>query len=74
MKIVNIVMGVVHVLALICLWTTRTALAALLILPITVNVVGLLGGAVLGNVMLLLNAYFLWQNGQQYTPLLAATS
>ena len=80
---ISIVMAVVHVLALVCLWTRRTALAALLILPITVNVVGfhlvldgglLTGGAVLGNVMLLLNAYFLWQNRQQYAPLLAATS
>ena len=57
--------------------------AALLILPITVNVVafhlfldgGLLtGGAVLGNIMLLVNAYFLWQHRHEYRPLLAQTS
>ena len=82
-RYISIIMAVVHVLALVCLWTRRTALAALLILPITVNVVafhlvldgGLLtAGAVLGNVMLLINAYFLWQHRREYAPLLAQTS
>jgi putative oxidoreductase len=82
-RYINIIMVVVHVVALVCLWTRRTALAALLILPITVNVVafhafldgGLLtGGAVLGNIMLLINAYFLWQHRREYAPLLAQTS
>ena len=82
-RYISVIMAVVHVLALVCLWSRRTALAALLILPITVNVVGfhlvldgglLTGGAVLGNIMLLLNAYFLWQQRQQYAPLMAATS
>jgi hypothetical protein len=72
----------VHAVALVFLWTRRTALAALLILPITVNVVafhafldgGLLTpGAILGNVMLLINVYFLWQHRRVYTPLLAQT-
>ena len=39
-RYITITMVVVHVVALVCLWTRRTALAALLILPITVNVVG----------------------------------
>jgi hypothetical protein len=82
-RYISFIMGVVHVLALVLLWARRTALAALLILPITVNVVGfhlvldgglLTGGAVLGNIMLLLNAYFLWQNRRHYAPLMAATS
>ena len=82
-RYISIIMAVVHVIALFCLWTRRTALAALLILPITVNVVafhlvldgGLLtGGAVLGNIMLLINAYFLWQHRREYAPLLAQTS
>jgi hypothetical protein len=82
-RYINLIMVVVHVVALVCLWTGRTALAALLILPITVNVVafhlvldgGLLtGGAVLGNIMLLINAYFLWQHRREYAPLLARTS
>jgi len=34
----------------------------------------LTGGAVLGNIMLLLNAYFLWQHRHEYRPLLAQTS
>ncbi len=82
-RYISFIMGVVHVLALVSLWSKRTALAALLILPITVNVVGfhlvldgglLTGGAMLGNVMLLLNAYFLWQQRRQYAPLMTATS
>ena len=82
-RYISIVMAVVHVIALVCLWTGRTALAALLILPITVNVVGfhlvldgglLTGGAVLGNIMLLINVYFLWTRQREYTPLLARSS
>lgn len=68
---ISYMMAVVHVIALIALWTRREALAALLVLPITFNVVGfhlvldgglLTGGAVLGNLMLLLNLYLLWKN------------
>jgi putative oxidoreductase len=82
-RYISIIMGLVHVLALACLWTRRTGLAALLILPITVNVVafhafldgGLLTpGAILGNVMLLINAYFLWKHRHEYRPLLSQTS
>jgi putative oxidoreductase len=82
-RYITVIMVVVHVVALVFLWTRRTALAALLILPITVNVVafhafldgGLLtAGAILGNIMLLINAYFLWQHRREYSPLLAQTS
>jgi len=82
-RYISIIMCLVHVVALVCLWTRRTALAALLILPITVNVVafhafldgGLLtGGALLGNLMLLVNAYFLWRHRDEYRPLLRQTS
>ena len=82
-RYITIMMVVVHVIALVFLWTRRTALAALLILPITVNVVGfhafldgglLTPGAVPGNIMLLINAYFLWQHRREYAPLLAQTS
>jgi hypothetical protein len=82
-RYINIMMSVVHVIALFCLWTRRTALAALLILPITLNVIGfhlvldgglLTAGAVLGNIMLLINAYFLWTRRREYTPLWAQTS
>ncbi|MDB5225637.1 MAG: hypothetical protein JWL87_589 [Candidatus Adlerbacteria bacterium] len=76
---INWIMAVVNVVALIALWTKREALAALLIAPITVNVVafhffidgGLLtAGAGLADIMLLLNAYFLWKNRTSYTGLL----
>ena len=49
----------------------------------TVNVVGfhlvldgglLTAGAVLGNIMLLINLYFLWTRRREYVPLLAPTS
>jgi hypothetical protein len=82
-RYINIIMSVVHVIALVCLWTRRTALAALLVLPITVNVVGfhlvldgglLTAGAMLGNIMLLINLYFLWTRRREYAPLLARTS
>ena len=82
-RYISIIMAVVHVVALFCLWTRRTALAALLVLPITVNVVafhafldgGLLTpGAILANVMLLINAYLLWQHRREYAPLLAPAS
>ena len=75
---INYLMAVVHVIALIALWTRREALAVLLILPITVNVVGfhmvidgglLTGGAILGNIMLLLNVYLLWVYRDAYRGL-----
>ena len=78
---ITYIMSLVHVIALVCLWAKREALAALLILPITVNVVGfhafidgglLTGGAVLGNIMLLINLYLLWENRAQYKNLLGA--
>jgi hypothetical protein len=82
-RYITVIMVMVHVVALVFLWTRRTALAALLVLPITVNVVafhafldgGLLtGGAIPGNIMLLINAYFLWQHRREYAPLLAQTT
>jgi hypothetical protein len=82
-RYITITMVLVHIVALACLWTRRTGLAALLILPITVNVVGfhafldgglLTPGAIPGNIMLLINAYFLWQQRREYAPLLAQTS
>jgi hypothetical protein len=82
-RYINVIMSVVHVIALVCLWTRRTALAALLVLPITVNVIGfhlvldgglLTPGAMLGNVMLLINLYFLWTRRRTYAPLLAQSS
>ena len=78
---INWMMAAVHIIALIALWTRREALAALLVLPITLNVVGfhlvidgglLTAGAVLGNIMLLINLYLLWQYREAYQGLLEA--
>ena len=78
-RYISIIMAVVHVIALVCIWTGRMAVAALLILPITVNVVAFhlvldgglhKPGAIPGDVMLVLNAYFLWQQRSKYRPLI----
>jgi hypothetical protein len=75
---IDYMMTVVHVIALVALWGGREALAALIITPITANVVGfhlfidgglLTGGAVVGNIMLALNLYLLWINRQAYESL-----
>jgi len=77
---INPIMGLVFAVALVSLWTKRVALAAALILPITVNIVafhlfldgGLLTpGAVMADVLLALNIYFLWQQRAEYSHLLS---
>ena len=76
---ITFMMTVVHVLALIALWTKREPLAALLELPISLNVVafhlvidgGLFtSGAWLGNLMLIINVYLLWKYKAALRPLL----
>lgn len=78
---INYMMAAVHLVALVALWTRREALAALLIAPITANIVGfhlvidgglLTGGAVLGNIVLVLNVYLLWRNRRSYESLWVA--
>ena len=80
---IMIIMAICFLVAIILLWTKRTAAAALLILPFTVNIVafhlvldgGLFNaGAIMGNVLLILNVYFLWQYRTTYKQLLAAQS
>jgi glycerol-3-phosphate acyltransferase PlsY len=77
-RYVTYIMAGVFAVCLVLMWTNRMALAALLILPFTVNVVGfhafldgglLTAGAVLGNIMLILNLYFLWQHRGRYRSL-----
>lgn len=72
-------MAIVFAVALVLIIMKRTALASLLILPITVNILafhlfldgGLFtGGAVMADILFLLNVYFLWQNRSQYKGLL----
>lgn len=71
-------MAVVHVIALYALWTRREAVAALLVLPITLNVVGFhlvldgglfTVGAIMADVMLALNLYLLWRRQNALTTL-----
>lgn len=78
-KYITFMMAVVNVIALVCLWTKREPLAAILILPITLNIVGFhlvldgglfTAGAVMGNILLLLNGYFLWEYRASYKSLL----
>lgn len=77
-KHISIMMSVVFLLSLFLMWTKRMALAMLLILPITLNIVGFhfvldgglfTGGAVMGNVFLIINIYFIWQNKDRYSSL-----
>ena len=78
-KYIPILNALIFASAIVLIFMNRTALMALLILPITVNIVAFhwfldggpfTGGAVMGNVLLLLNIYFLWQNKKIYAVLL----
>lgn len=75
---INYMMVIVHIVALIALWTRREALAALLMAPITANIIGFhafldgglfTSGAILGNILLVLNLYFLYINRVAYQNL-----
>lgn len=68
-------------LTLVCLWSRREALAMILILPVTANIIGfhtfldgglLSAGAIMGNMLLLMNIYFLWVYRSQYRSLLVS--
>lgn len=75
---INYMMAAVHVIALLALWTRREAFAALLIAPITANVIGFHlfldgglwdGGSIPADIMLALNAYLLWKGRAVYQTL-----
>lgn len=81
-KYVTFMMAVVFVISFVCLWTKREPLAALLLLPITLNIVGFhlvldgglfKPGAIMGNILLLINAYLLWKHWSAYKSLLSAS-
>lgn len=81
-KYINYLMAFVYVISLFALWSKREPLAALLMLPITINIVGFhafldgglfTAGAVLGNLFFLLNLYFLWVYRSEYRNLLVVT-
>lgn len=72
-------MAIVFTISIVLIAMNRMALASLLILPIALNIIGFhlfldgglfVVGAVLADVLLVLNIYFLWQNRQQYKALL----
>lgn len=74
-KYINCIMALVFAVTIVLTAMNRMAIVALLILPIVVNIVsfhafldgGLLtNGAIMGNVLLALNLYFLWQNRGKY--------
>ncbi len=76
---INVMISIIFVIALISLWTKRTTLATLLILPITVNIVafhlfldgGLFTkGAIVADLLLLINIYFLWHEREHYVSLI----
>lgn len=81
-KYVTFMMSVVFAIALVCMWTKRMPLAMLLILPITLNIIGFhlvldgglfTPGAIMGNILLVLNAYYLWKHRASYKSLLEAS-
>lgn len=72
--------SIVFAIVLVLVVMGRTAFAAVLLAPITVNIIGFhlfldgglfTSGAVMANVLFLLNVYFLWRCREQYKPLLA---
>jgi hypothetical protein len=76
---INYIIALVNLVAIFALWTKREAFGALIITPITVNIIGfhafldgglLTSGAIMANVLLLLNIYFLWKNREAYKSLL----
>ena len=78
-KYIMYIMAGVFAASIILIATGRTALASLLILPITVNIIGFhlfldgglfTPGAIMGDLLLVLNVYFLYQNRSAYASLL----
>lgn len=77
---ITVINAIVFTVGLVLLWTKRAALAAVLVFPVTVNVFafhafmdgGLFTeGALLGNIMFIINIYFFWHHREQYRQLLA---
>lgn len=68
---ISYLMTIVFLLALFALWTKREAIAAFLLLPITLNIIGfhmfldgglLNPGSIMAIILLILNFYFLLRN------------
>lgn len=78
-KYLNILIALVFFVGIVALVTRRTALAALIILPVTINILAFhlfldggifTGGAVMADLLFALNLYFLWLNRNTYAVLL----
>lgn len=76
---ITVINSLVFAIGLVLLWTRRTALAAIIVFPIVVNIVafhafldgGLFtSGAIMGNIMLAINLYLFWYYWNQYSQLL----
>ncbi len=77
-KYIMWIMAGVFAISILLIVQNRMALVALLILPITVNIVGFhlflddglfATSALMGNILALINLYFLWQNRMVYKNL-----
>jgi hypothetical protein len=75
------IMAIVFAVAIYLIIRNRMALAALLILPVVVNIIafhlfldgGLFtAGAIMANVLVLITGYFLWKNRSHYKNLCEA--
>lgn len=76
---INWIMSIVFIACLVLIFKNKMALVALLLLPITINIVGFhmfldgglfTSGAIMGNVFFLINLYFLCENREKYKALL----
>ncbi len=72
-------MTIVFAICFVLTIKNKMALVAILLLPITINIIGFhmfldggsfTAGAIMGNVFFLINIYFLWQNRNQYKVLI----
>jgi putative copper export protein len=80
---INFTIAIVFALALVLFWTKRMALAVILVLPITVNIIsfhlfldgGLFTpGAIPAVLIFALNLYFVWQERKNYAQLIAKSN
>ncbi len=78
-KYIMWMMSLVFAICIVFTFKNKMALVALLLLPITLNIVGLhafldggllKSGAIMGNILLLINLYFLYQNRAVYKALI----
>lgn len=75
---VTFIMAVVFALSFVLVIVNRMALVAILILPITVNIIAFhlvldggifTTGSIMANALVLINLYFLWKNRSVYKSL-----